>query len=161
MFLWRTYVLPRLEYASNVWSPYYIKDIDLIENVQRRYTKFLPGMFYKTYKERRELLKIKTLEERRICLDIILLYKIIHNMIDINFHKYFSYNEAPTRGHQFKLNFNHFSSINCHKYHFFNRIIKIWNELPSEIVMLTRFDEFKDIIMLYDVKKYCIGRAFT
>ena len=150
-----------MEYASCIWSPYYKKDIDLIENVQRKYTKFLPGLFDKSYKERRDLLDIKTLEERRIQLDVILLYKIIHNLIDIDFTKYFSFHDAQTRGHQYKLNLNPVSRINCHKNHFFNRIIKIWNALPADIVNLTNLDEFKDKIMAYNVEIYCIGRAFT
>jgi hypothetical protein len=34
-------VRPKLEYASSVWSPYTIKNRLLIENVQRRATKFI------------------------------------------------------------------------------------------------------------------------
>jgi hypothetical protein len=33
------YVRPILEYASVIWSPYLVKDINLIENVQKRATK--------------------------------------------------------------------------------------------------------------------------
>ena len=161
MLLWRTYILPRLEYASSIWFPYYKKDVDLIENVQRRYTKFLPGMFHKSYKERRDALKIITLEERRIHLDLILLYKIVHNLIDIDFDSYFSYCTNQTRGHQFKLNINSVSRLNCHKFHFFNRIIKIWNALPDDIVMSNKVDEFKNKVIYFNVEIYCIGRALT
>ena len=39
--LYCTLVRPKLEYASSVWSPYTIKHRMLVENVQRRATKFI------------------------------------------------------------------------------------------------------------------------
>ena len=152
--------MPKIEYASSIWSPYYKKDIDLIENIQRKFTKFLPGMFEKSYGERIQTLQMHTLEERRIYLDLILLYKIYHGLIDIDFNKYCSINTSRTRGHPLKLNFVA-SRINCHKHHFFNRIVKIWNDVPSEIIMIETLKKFKERIFEYDVTKFCIGRAFT
>ena len=73
LLLYKTYIMPKIEYASSIWSPYYKKDIDLIENIQRKFTKFLPGMFEKSYGERIQTLQMHTLEERRLYLDIILL----------------------------------------------------------------------------------------
>ena len=160
LFLYKTYVLPKIEYASNVWSPYYKKDVDLIENIQRKYTKFLPGMFHLSYTDRLTRLKLQTLEERRIYLDMILLYKIIHGLIEIDFNKYFSFNNANTRGHSFKLNMNS-SRLNCHKYHFFNRVVKIWNSLPDDIVTASKLSVFKKNIFCFNVNNFCIGRAFT
>ena len=34
-----TYIRPKLEYNSSVWSPYLKKDIKLIEFVQKRFTR--------------------------------------------------------------------------------------------------------------------------
>ncbi|XP_022808744.1 uncharacterized protein LOC111345728 [Stylophora pistillata] len=39
--LYGSMVRPHLEYASNVWSPYMAEYINLIENFQRRATKFI------------------------------------------------------------------------------------------------------------------------
>ena len=33
------YIRPLLEYASSIWSPYFTKYINCIENVQRHFTK--------------------------------------------------------------------------------------------------------------------------
>ena len=37
------YVRPLVEYNSVVWSPHLKQDINLIESVQRRFTRRLPG----------------------------------------------------------------------------------------------------------------------
>ena len=133
-------------------------DIDLIENVQRKFTKLLPGLFDTPYLERLQLLKLLTLEERRIYSDIVLLYKIIHGLVDIQFHDYFRINTSNTRGHAFKLEILSVR-LNCQKYHFFNRTVKIWNSIPSEIVCIGKLAHFKKQILNFNVKNYCIGRA--
>ena len=37
-------VRPQLEYAALIWSPHLIKIKEMIENVQRRATKMVPGL---------------------------------------------------------------------------------------------------------------------
>jgi len=39
-------------YCSIVWNPYYMKDTVALEQVQRRFTKQLPGMSALTYHQR-------------------------------------------------------------------------------------------------------------
>ena len=42
--LFCTYVRPLLEYCSQVWSPYTLEIIDIIEGVQRSFTRRLSGL---------------------------------------------------------------------------------------------------------------------
>jgi ribonuclease P/MRP protein subunit RPP40 len=78
------YVRPTLEYASCVWSPYRITDINRIESVQRKFTKRLPGFALLNYKERLLQLKMETLESRRLRQDLLLAYKILFGLVDTN-----------------------------------------------------------------------------
>jgi len=50
--LYKTLVRPHVEYCSSAWNPHYIKDKQLIENVERSFTKMINNMEGKTYEER-------------------------------------------------------------------------------------------------------------
>lgn len=74
--LYSSIVRPQLVYASEVWSPYTIKHKLLIENVQRRTTKFILGYPQNmSYKQILIHLSILPLEYRREMADHVLLFK--------------------------------------------------------------------------------------
>ena len=50
--LYKSLVRPNLEYCCQIWSPYYKKDIKLIEGVQRQATKLVTGMKELNYNDR-------------------------------------------------------------------------------------------------------------
>ena len=75
-------VRPHLEYVQSVWSPFRMKDIVTIENVQRSATKMLPGLKELSYKESLKILDIPTLVNRRIRGDMIEVYKILNGRYD-------------------------------------------------------------------------------
>ncbi len=79
------YVRPLVEYNSVVWSPSLKYEIDLIERVQRRFTKRLPGMESLSYTARLDKLNLVTLELRRLHIDLIMCYKIVFGLIDVKF----------------------------------------------------------------------------
>ena len=45
-------VRPHLEYAAPIWNPHLEKQKEAIENVQRRATKLIPGLFHMSYPDR-------------------------------------------------------------------------------------------------------------
>ena len=66
-----------LEYCVQVWSPYKQGDIDLIEKVQERATRLVPGLRGKSYEDRLEKLGLIRLVERRFRGDMIETHKIM------------------------------------------------------------------------------------
>jgi hypothetical protein len=145
------FVRPIVEYASPVWSPYLIKDIDHVESVQRHFTKYLPGLKNKSYCERLKILNIESLELRRLKLDLNLAYMLLHGLTSIDYRCFFSVRgNEKTRGHPLKLTVK-VTRLNCCKYFFSNRIVAVWNGLPSEVVMASSLQSFKQKLRSVDL----------
>ena len=43
VFLYTTYVRPHLEYCVSIWNPYLVRDLDVLERIQKRATKLIKG----------------------------------------------------------------------------------------------------------------------
>jgi hypothetical protein len=131
--IFKTYVRPILEHNSTVWSPYLKKDIRRVEGPQRRFTKRLSGYETEfTYLQRLHALGEETLLVRRIKADLVLVYKIIHGLVDglgdlVQFARV-----IRTRGHLYKIVPQRFR-VNSRKNFFSVRVANLWNELPAEV----------------------------
>ena len=79
--LFKSLVLSRLDYASQLWSPYLLKHIYLIEKVQRAFTKHITGIRNFSYSKRLEILKLYSLQRRRERYSIIYAWKIIEGLV--------------------------------------------------------------------------------
>ena len=159
VFIFKTFIRPLVESNTQVWSPHNICDIDLIEKTQRRFTKFLPGLWNVPYLDRLSILDLDSLEVRRIVFDLLLVYKIIHRLVDLEFDSLFQYNTTNTRGHEWKLAVK-YSRLNCRKYFFANRIVNIWNSLDPFIVNADTFNIFKSRVHDVDLTPYCKGSCY-
>ena len=134
LMLYKALVRPHVEYANQIWSPYLKKDINSIENVQRRATKQIAGMQNLTYEERLRKLKLPTLAYRRLRGDMIETYKILTEKYDRQACEgFFELNTTSTRGHNLKLAKRH-CKTNVRKYSFTFRVIDTWNSLPQQVV---------------------------
>lgn len=150
------YVRPIIEYCSSVWSPVYKSDIELIERVQRGFTKRLRGLKYLTYSERLSYLKAETLELRRLKTDLLLIYKIIHKLVALNFDDFFAFNNfTVTRGHDFKL-VKPLCVNNARQFSFSCRLIDVWNSLPNSIVSAKCLLTFKNLLNKYNFNKFLL-----
>ena len=87
--IYTSYIRPHiLEYCIQAWSPYYAKDILLLQKVQRRATKLVWGLKELSYEERLERLKLFSLEERRLRGDLIQAFKLLTGKENVD-HEFF------------------------------------------------------------------------
>ena len=148
------YVRPLLEYCSPVWAPVYKTDIGIIERVQRRFTKRLYGLCSLSYVERLNVLGAETLELRRLKCDLLMVFKIIHKLVCIDFDEFFALNNySHTRGHCFKL-VKPLCNNNARQFSFACRCIDAWNSLPPHVVCSTSLYAFKLGINCHNFKQF-------
>ena len=88
--LYKAIVRPHLEYCIQAWSPYLRKDIDMLEKIQRRATKLIPGLRDLRYEERLKECGLTTLETRRLIGDQIEVFKILNGYENIDSNIFFS-----------------------------------------------------------------------
>jgi ribonuclease P/MRP protein subunit RPP40 len=141
--LYTSIVRPHLEYCVQAWAPYYSKDINCLEQVQRLATRMMVGMKGKNYNERLQCLGLFSLQRRRARGDLIETYKILKGITKVDFRNLFEL--APnrsTRGHGLKLQKSH-ARLNKRAKFFTNRVVNMWNKLPMEVITCMGVDTFK------------------
>jgi ribonuclease P/MRP protein subunit RPP40 len=152
-----SYVRPLLEYASVSWSPYHTKDIELLESVQRKFTKRLLVAHGTrvSYPERLKLLNLESLELRRLRCDLIYTYKLLFGLISTDASDFFtlSSNGHYTRGHAYKLSMS-YSRLDIRKFYFSQRVIEPWNSLPAESEHFSSLKDFKSFLSGVDLSRF-------
>ena len=141
--MYKTFVRPKLEYATPVWSPHHKGDIAIIESVQRNFTRRIPELqkLQLSYQERLNYLNLETLQLRRLKNDILITHKIIYGHLNVNSGDFFKINNRNTRSNGLKLEKGQFKT-DCRKYYFGNRVVDVWNSLPANLVEISDHYQF-------------------
>jgi hypothetical protein len=154
--LYCTLVRPKLEYASNVWSPRAVKHRSLIENVQRRAMKFILNYPKEmTYTERLITTNLLPLEFRREITDLMLLYKSKTALIPMDVNNFLLY-EPGFRSRNYNENNYYFLLKHKQQYFrnsFFVRSASLWNSLPADLKICGSLNSFKISIRKHYVSK--------
>ena len=120
-----------------------------------RFTKSIHSVAKYSYMERLILLKLMTLEKRRLLADLTFCFKLINGFADSPLRHLLLVHDYPgTRGHNFKLRRNKFST-DIAKYSFCNMIVKPWNALPNELMNSnTNTSHFNALVRDFDFISY-------
>ena len=79
--MFKALVLCRIEYACQLWKLYHKKDILLIENIQRLFTRHIKDVAHLDYKDRLSALRLYSLQRRRERYLMIYVWKILEGHV--------------------------------------------------------------------------------
>ena len=146
LFLLTTHIRPIIEYCSCLWNTGYRGDLELLESVQRRWTKQIESLEELEYRDRLRALNLYSVQGRLIRADLIQYWKVFHGKSHILAEDLFQL--APrcgTRGHCFKI-FMPTAQTDVRKRFFNVRCIPIWNSLPQHVVTAPTLPRFKKLL---------------
>ena len=137
--IWNAQVRPILDYCSPLWSPNpsNFGNIDLLERVQRTFTRHIIGMGGLNYSERLRKLKMYSLQRRHERHKIIYLYKIKSGLVpNISEHHKVQFHSNKRFGTvccvlQFPLYNN--KAMKARNASFALTASSLWNSLPREL----------------------------
>ena len=141
--LYKSLVRPHLEYSRAAWSPHYAKDREMLERVQRRFMRMVPGLGDLEYGKRLGVLGLLTLEERRNRSDMVEMYRVLKGLSAIPTEKFFELNgSCRTRGNSMKI-VKKVVQTDIRKYFFSQRVVGRWNGLYERVISAETVDTFK------------------
>ena len=132
--LYLSLIRSKLTYCSPVWRPHLIRDIVLIERVQRRATKFILGWSSMDYKQRLIKLEILPLMMTFELNDIMFFIKSLKTpTASFNVLDYVSFCSTSTRSAFYHKLVQQRARSNKHRHLYFLRLPRLWNALPPLI----------------------------
>ena len=146
--LYTTYVRPHLEFASPSWSPWSARDVDKIENVQKKFVRNVNGLKNTTYEGKLLEMGLLTLKDRRTYLDLMEVFKIINGLTRVNRSELFELTGDADRRHTRNTECpNNIvikrSNLEIRKNFFTTRAAQEWNNLPVDLKVCIRLAMFK------------------
>ena len=99
------------------------------------------------YKERLRQLKLPTLKYWRYRGDLIQVFEIINEIVDLKFEDFFTTTKLDsTRHSEHKLYYVHFTKTKTRKYAFINRVAPTWNSLLPCTKKAPSINQFKSLL---------------
>ena len=153
MRLYKQYVRPHLEFASQAWNPWLQKDIEILEKVQMRAVKMIGGLKGASYQERLAELGLQSLEDRRAEADMVMTYKVLTGKVRIDKERWFRLAAPAAQQHTraaadpLRLHKPR-ARLDIRDRFFTVRVIDRWNELPLSIRAAPTVERFKTALRM-------------
>ena len=142
---YKSLVRPSLEYASSVWDPYEIGDINQLEMVQRRAARFVCNRYRNrsSVGSMLDMLEWEPLQTRRKVNRLTMLYKINQELVAIQKSTYLKPVNKYTRNSHSNSFMIPTATKNYRKESFFHRTIREWNSIPPDLLSSDTPEAFK------------------
>ena len=162
--LYTTYVRPHLEFTSQAWNPWHSKDIELLEDIQRKFVRNVTGLTGTTYEEKLVELGLLSLKDRRTYLDLVETYKIVYSISCRDPTIYFEFTGRQrsriTRFTEYPRNIVvKRCNLDTRRNFFTQRVAEPWNRLPIEIKDAPRVELFKKRLKNYMMATHPINEG--
>ena len=139
--LYNQRIRPHLDYGMTACPPGTVAEAKLLEAVQSKATAMVYGMRHRNSEERRKLLGLMTLEQRRERGDMIEVFKILKGHTRIDPSLFWEVRDARNGARLVK---SRATNGRKQRHSFFSyRVIQKWNLLPVGVKMAPSLDSFK------------------
>lgn len=155
IYLYKTLVLSKLTYCSQIWSPHYEVDYKKLESIQRKFLRYI------SYKQGRPMhyfdhdysnisisLKLNTVQSVHTYNDILLVRQVLYGYINSQeMSRIFEERQTlyNLRGSKI-LTEKKTSSVNTMYHATTNRLRRLWNDVSNDLKTCTSLDTFKRLL---------------
>lgn len=131
LLLYVSLVRSQMIYCSPIWRPYLVKDIVILERVQRRATKYILNDYRSNYRTRLMALNLLPLMYIFELRDIMFCVKSLKSPSrDFNIKDFVTFSSGSTRSSAAMKMLHTHCSTNSARHFYFFRLPRLWNKLP-------------------------------